>query len=111
MVPNVLLVEVFRFIHSIIVSLSREVKDWAEIISFKISKIVSPQECEDIIRKGNILLVNLSMINVETSVMPAAYKVKKLGCLILLSERLHVLLAVKFAEIHELSYDFFTTTH
>ena len=44
-------------------SLSREVKEWTEIISFKISKIVSPQECEDIIRKGNILLLNLSMIN------------------------------------------------
>ena len=47
------------------------------------------------------------MINVETSVMPAAYKVKKLGCLILLSVRLHVLLAGKFlqkiAETHELS--------
>ena len=42
-----------------------------ESCSFKILKIVSPQECEDIISKGNILLLNLSMINVETSVMPA----------------------------------------
>ena len=42
-----------------------------ESCSFKVFKIVSPQECEDIIRKGNILLLNLSMINIETSVMPA----------------------------------------